>query len=176
MSKKLRGFERVSRYGQEVAIPKRATHASAGYDLAAAKTVTVPSIWHQVLQSGYLTEMSDSKAAGSDNSPAASTLVPTGVKAYMPEDEVLLLVNRSSNAMKNQLALPNGIGVIDADYYNNPKNEGEIFVQLINYGFSDYTIQKGDRIAQGIFVPYYTSEAEEAPLEKRTGGFGSSGI
>lgn len=69
-------------------------------------------------------------------------LVPTGLKAYMPEDEVLILANRSSNTFKRNLALPNGIGVIDADYYNNPNNEGEIFVQMINYGVRPLHIKK----------------------------------
>src|SRR5690625_7513842 len=85
-----------------------------------------------------------------------STLVPTGIKAYMPENEYLMLVNRSSNPLKNNLSLPNGIGIIDSDCYNNGRNEGEIFVQLINYGLDDYTVVKGDRIAQGIFTQYHT--------------------
>lgn len=53
--------------------------------------------------------------------------MPTGIKAYMPEDEVLILANRSSNTYKRNVTLPNGIGVIDSDYYNNEKNEGNLF-------------------------------------------------
>lgn len=173
----IRGFERVSKYDPEdVTIPRRATHASAGYDIASAVTITIPSIWQELAKSGAMKHAVEGKEMEIAENYAASTLVPTGIKAYMPDNEYLLLVNRSSNAMKNQLALPNGIGIIDADYYNNEKNEGEIFVQLVNYGFSDYTIEKGDRIAQGIFTPYFTTHDEELPLGKRTGGFGSSGV
>jgi dUTP pyrophosphatase len=66
------------------------------------------------------------------------------------------------------------VGIVDADYYNNPSNEGELFVQLINYGLRDYTIKKGERIGQAIFLPYLTADNEEAPRADRTGGFGST--
>lgn len=163
---KTRGFEIVTKYAdQGIELPQRATKGSAGYDLAAAKTMIIPSIWKMAL--------ADNLKA--DNHILPSTLVPTGVKAYMPENEYLMLVNRSSNPLKNNLSLPNAIGIIDSDYYNNENNEGEIFVQLINYGLKDYTIQKGDRIAQGIFTPYFTTDVEAEMLGNRTGGFGSSG-
>jgi dUTP pyrophosphatase len=70
--------------------------------------------------------------------------------------------------------LPNGVGVIDADYYNNPHNEGEIFVML--YNFSDYTvtIPKGERIAQGVFSQFSKVIDEQDPKEVRKGGIGSS--
>lgn len=161
--KKIRGFEPVSTYEKNmITMPKRATKGSAGYDLTAAVDMTVPSVF-KALQSN------------SENNPLGSTLVPTGVKAYMPENEYLLLANRSSNPMKRQLAVPNGIGIIDSDYYNNEGNEGEIFVQLINYGLEDVHIKKGERIAQGIFTPYHTIDNEAEEHGKRTGGFGSSG-
>ena len=100
--------------------------------------------------------------------------MPTGLKAYMPEDEVLILANRSSNTFKRNLALPNGIGVIDADYYNNPNNEGEIFVQMINYGVRPLHIKKGDRIAQGIFIKYLKTDDDDPISRKRVSGFGST--
>lgn len=161
----IRGFEIVSKYQDKgIELPKRATRGSAGYDLAAAETITIPSIWKQALAE-----------KNGESNILPSTLVPTGVKAYMPENEYLMLVNRSSNPLKNNLSLPNAIGIIDSDYYDNEENEGEIFVQLINYGLEDYTIQKGDRIAQGIFTPYLTMDNEPDTLNNRTGGFGSSG-
>ncbi len=159
---KLRGFEIVNKYlNDKIILPKRATNSSAGYDFSAAKTITIPSIWKLMTKK--------------EENILASILVPTGIKAYMPQNEYLMLVNRSSNPLKNNLSLPNGIGIIDADYYNNENNEGEIFVQLINYGLEDYVVQKGDRIAQGIFTPYNTIDNEEVNLSKRTGGFGSTG-
>ena len=102
-------------------------------------------------------------------------LVPTGIKAYMKDDEFLMLANRSSSPLKRSLILPNGVGIIDADYYNNPNNEGEIFVQLVNFGLKDQLIKKGDRIGQGIFLPYLVADNDEGGKETRTGGFGSSG-
>ncbi|MEQ3517867.1 dUTP diphosphatase, partial [Enterococcus cecorum] len=90
-------------------------------------------------------------------------------------DEFLMLANRSSSPLKRSLILPNGVGIIDADYYNNPNNEGEIFVQLVNFGLKDQLIKKGDRIGQGIFLPYLVVDNDEGGKETRTGGFGSSG-
>ncbi|MCC5890104.1 MAG: dUTP diphosphatase [Alkalibacterium sp.] len=162
--KKNRGFEPVSKYKENtIDMPKRATKGSAGYDLTAAVDITVPSVFKAF------------QAVEAEGNPMKSTLVPTGVKAYMPESEYLLLANRSSNPMKRQLAVPNGIGVIDSDYYNNEGNEGEIFVQLINYGLEDVHIKKGERIAQGIFTPYQVADNETDEHAVRTGGFGSSG-
>lgn len=162
---KLRGFEIVEKYRDaKIALPKRATRGSAGYDIAAAEDTVVPSLWKA-------REGKDSE----DDTILKSTLVPTGLKVFMPENEYLMLVNRSSSPMKHNLSLPNGIGIIDADYYNNENNEGEIFVQLINYGLADYEIKKGDRIAQGIFSVYQTINDEHDEFDERLGGFGSSG-
>lgn len=161
---KIRGFERVTKYKDEnLSLPKRATKGSAGYDLTAAVDLVVPSVFKALQKADF------------EGNPVGSTLIPTGVKAYMPENEYLLLANRSSNPMKRQLAVPNGIGVIDSDYYNNDGNEGEIFVQVINYGLDDVEIKKGERIAQGIFTRYETADEETDEFTVRTGGFGSSG-
>ncbi|MFO8068861.1 MAG: dUTP diphosphatase [Alkalibacterium sp.] len=163
--KKVRGFEIVSKYvNEELSLPKRATKGSAGYDLTAAVDIVVPSAFKAL-----------KKENESGTNPMSSTLVPTGIKVYMPDNEYLLLANRSSNPMKKQLAVPNGIGVIDADYYGNEGNEGEIFVQVINYGLEDVEISKGERIAQGIFSRYEVVDDEVQSFDKRTGGFGSSG-
>ena len=74
--------------------------------------------------------------------------------------------------------MPNAVGVIDADYYNNPHNEGEIFVQMLNFFPRDRVIHKGERICQGIFVNYLVTDQElkEAQAPERQGGFGSSGL
>lgn len=173
-----RGFEVVSKYkNQNIKIPKRATALSAGYDIEAAEDITLLSIWKALTENQGVNEAHEGRPLPEENAAyLGSTLVPTGLKAYMPNDEYLLLANRSSNPMKRQLALPNGVGIIDADYYNNDKNEGEIFVQLINYGLEDVTIKKGERIAQGIFTPYRTTDESGATFQERTGGFGSSGL
>jgi dUTP pyrophosphatase len=159
---KKRGFEIVTRYQeQNLYLPQRQTQAAAGYDIAAATDFIVPSIWN-----------SGAQPTAQNLKPV---LVPTGLKAYMPEDEVLLLVSRSSSPLKRGLILPNSVGVIDADYYNNTNNEGEIFVQMLNFFPEDYQIKKGDRICQGIFVNYLTTADDHQQGAKRLGGFGSSG-
>jgi dUTP pyrophosphatase len=173
---RVRGFEIVRKYEEEgLQLPKRATKGSAGYDFAAAKDTMIPSIWKVLSKNAGIQAMQNEEIVEENKDYLKSVLVPTGIKAYMPANEYLMLVNRSSNPMKNNLSLPNGVGIIDADYYNNEENEGEIFVQLINYGLEDYVIQKGDRIAQGIFMPYAMIDGEPNDLAERIGGFGSSG-
>ena len=174
-----RGFKIVSsKKGQDIHLHQRQTTRAAGYDFEASEDFVLPSIWKgnflkalwQIHQQKKLTD-EELKAADSCLKPY---LVPTGIKAYMQPDEFLLLANRSSGPFKRRLILPNGIGIVDADYYDNDSNEGEIFFQLINYGLRDYRIKKGERIGQGIFMPYLTADSEEQPTAKRTGGFGST--
>jgi len=145
----MRGFEIVSFFKDEgINLPQRKTRASAGYDLEAAEDV--------VLQPGEV------------------KLIPTGVKAFMEEDEVLLIYLRSSLAVKRGLLLANGVGVVDADYYDNPENEGHIMVPLYNPQKQPVIIKKGERIAQGIFTKYLKTDDDQAAAA-RTGGFGSTG-
>ncbi|MGO4937986.1 dUTP diphosphatase [Fundicoccus sp. Sow4_H7] len=170
-SERLRGFEVITAYQDaDINLPKRATYHAAGYDIEAAETIVLPSFWKQVVK--YLTNMNKNEEEA--KKILKPTLVPTGLKSYMQDDEYLQIVNRSSNPLKRFLNLPNGIGIIDADYYNNAKNEGHIHVQLINFGLLDQTINKGDRIAQGIFMSFLKTDQDEGGLEERQGGFGSS--
>ena len=179
---KLRGFEVVKAYhDKDIQIPQRSTTHAAGYDIESAETIVTPSMVKQLL--GYFADefrkifnIAPAKPteAEENTSLLKSTLVPTGLKSYMQEDEYLQIVNRSSNPLKRFLSLPNSIGIIDQDYYDNEKNEGHIYVQLINYGLTDFTIQKGDRIAQGIFTKFLKTDGDEGGLTQRTGGFGSS--
>ena len=176
---KTRGFEVVEKYSdQNITLPRRQTLASAGYDLEAAEDIVIPSIWRldfvrifRLIRNGHQMFERDYEMADKILKPV---LVPTGLKAYMPDDEVLILANRSSNTFKKNLSLPNGIGVIDADYYNNPNNEGEIFVQMINYGVRPLHIHKGDRIAQGIFMQYLKTDDDDPINRERVSGFGST--
>ena len=101
-------------------------------------------------------------------------MVPTGVKAYMQDDEFLGVHIRSSIAVKKGLALVNNVGIIDADYYNNEDNEGHIMLGLFNTTDSDVTLPKGERVAQGIFYKYLTADGDNADAV-RGGGFGSTG-
>lgn len=160
-----RGFEIVSKYeGQGLQLPKRATVHSAGYDFEASEDTVLPSIWNTFFKH-------DRHAPVKGITPV---LVPTGIKAYMEDDEYLQITNRSSNPIKHFLVLPNGVGIVDADYYGNEDNEGEIFFQLLNFGLRDKVIKKGDRIGQGIFLKFLKADNEEVSKYSRKGGFGSS--
>ena len=101
------------------------------------------------------------------------TLVPTGIKAYMLEDEKLDLYNRSSGPIKKSLVVTNGVGLVDSDYYENPDNDGHIMFQVINYGKTDVVIKKGERIGQGVFTKFLKVDSD-VEGETRTGGHGST--
>jgi len=100
-------------------------------------------------------------------------LLPTYLKAKMNSDQVLKLYIRSSIPLNNYLMLGNGTGIIDADYYNNPENEGHIQFEVINFSPFDIFIKKGDIIGQGIFEKYKTT-IDDKPGGDRTGGTGST--
>ena len=96
-------------------------------------------------------------------------LVKTGVAARMQDDEVLELFVRSSLAYKKQVTLQNGVGILDHDFFPNP-----IGVLLRNEGEKPFVVNKGDRIAQGIFKKYLTTVNDHVE-STRDGGFGSTG-
>jgi dUTP pyrophosphatase len=149
---KIRGFEVAKGFeNSNINLPVRKTKASAGYDIEAAEDCIIPSF----------------------KKGDKPTLVKTGIKAYMPEDEVLILANRSSNPGKKGLILANSIGVIDSDYYENPDNDGHIMFAFYNIKEEDIQIKKGDAIGQGIFQKYLTIDNDIATGE-RMGGFGST--
>lgn len=176
----IRGFEVVSRYQDaQVNLPKRATQQAAGYDFEASEDITLPSVLSNpffrglnIFSLGKLKNVSDNEDLQQLLKPV---LVPTGIKAYMQEGEYLQLVSRSSGPIKKRIMMPNAVGIVDADYYNNDNNEGEIFFQFINFGIRDVHIKKGERIGQGIFLPYLLADSD-ANDDKivRVGGFGST--
>ena len=98
----------------------------------------------------------------------------TGVKCELRPYMYLLLANRSSNPSKKGLFLANGVGIVDADYYNNRDNEGEIGFEFYNFSETDTEIKKGEKIGQGIITSYYKVEDDKA-TGSRAGGFGSTG-
>lgn len=145
-----RGFEIISTYADKhINIPTRKTAKSAGYDLEAGEDILIKA--------------------------GQTAIVPTGLKAYMLEDEYLGIHIRSSLAFKKHLNLINAQGIIDADYYNNMDNEGHIMIGLINFGTEDVQIKKGMRIAQAIFYKFLTVDNEILENTVRQGGFGSTG-
>lgn len=147
-----RGFEVVKGYEDKgINLPVRKTKYAAAYDVEAAEEVVLPSF----------------------KKGMKPTLIPTGLKAYMQSDEVLLIVPRSSGPKKQGISFPHNVGVIDSDYYNNSDNEGHIFVQCINLKDEDVVIKKGEAVAQAIFQKYLIVDNDNAEGE-RTGGFGST--
>ena len=149
---KIRGFEIAKGFENKgINLPERKTKYSAGYDVEAAEDCIIPSF-------------------KKGNKP---TLIKTGIKAYMQDDEVLILANRSSNPGKKGLILANSIGVIDKDYYGNEDNDGHIMFAFYNIKDEDVEIKKGDCIGQAIFQKYLITDNDNAQGE-RNGGFGST--
>ena len=147
-----RGFEIAKGYEDKgVNIPERKTKYSAGYDVEAVEDTVIPSF----------------------KMGMKPTLVKTGLKAYMENDEYLMLVNRSSNPGKKGLVLANSVGIIDADYYNNPDNDGHFMYAYYNYFNEDLVIHKGDVIGQAIFMKYLIIDNDNAS-GIRMSGFGST--
>lgn len=106
----------------------------------------------------------------------ASTLVHTGIKAFMKDDEVLELYNRSSNPLKKGLILANSVGVVDADYYNSPDNDGKIMFSFYNFLPLAVTIEIGERIGQGVFKTFLRPDVGlRIKDDERISGLGSTG-
>ena len=133
---------------QSYKVPERKTTASAGYDFESLIDATI----HQ----------------------GEIVLIPTGVKCSLNENDVLLIVDRSSLGFKYNIRLVNQVGVIDSDYYNNEDNEGHIMIAFYNPTEEAVTLQKGERVAQGIFCKYLTTADDDA-IGIRKGGMGSTG-
>lgn len=147
----MRGFEIAKGFeNQNINLPVRNTKYSAGYDIECAEDITIEPF--------------------NGGNP---TLIKTGIKAYMEDDEYLMLCNRSSNPKKKGLVLANSIGIVDKDYYGNPDNDGAIMFAFYNVKNEPVTIKKGERIGQAIFMKYLICDNDNAD-GIRTGGFGST--
>ena len=182
-------FEKVSRFADvDINLPQRKTADSAGYDMEVAEDIVVPSYFNLYMTMkeeymrdgvGVLTSTPtfdlDSLAAITKRLKTKPTLVSTGMKCKLEPGTYLELSVRSSCPLKYWLILGNSVGIIDADYYNNPDNEGEIFFQMINLSPYDIQLHKGDIIGQGIIKPYLTTEDDNASGQ-RMGGFGSTSV
>lgn len=128
--------------------PHRATAMSAGYDFYS------PFDFHL--------------------EPGMTIKIPTGIRAKMPEDYVLMIYPRSGLGFKYRLQLNNTVGVIDSDYYN-ALNEGHIMIKITNDSNEGKAldIKAGEGFAQGIFMQYGIVEDDDAK-DIRVGGFGST--
>lgn len=144
-------FEKVKRMEEDIKLPERSTLNSAGYDFFAIEDIMF--------------------------NPKTITRVFTGVKCELMPNQVLILANRSSNPSKKGLVLLNGIGVIDADYYGNPDNDGEIAFEFYNMLDEVVEIKKGEKLGQGLILKFDKAEDDyiSDPYKTRSGGFGSTG-
>lgn len=133
----------------ELKLPRRATKGSAGYDFFSPATFKLQ--------------------------PGQTIKIPTGIKCCLDAGKVLLIFPRSSLGFKYRLQLDNTIGVVDADYYGNPSNEGHIFIKVTNDSKDNKTliINTGDAIAQGIIMNFETA-VEDVVTASRVGGIGST--
>ncbi|MFR4383284.1 MAG: dUTP diphosphatase [Phascolarctobacterium sp.] len=130
-------------------LPKRGSKYSAGYDFYAPEDIICKA--HSL-----------------------SKLVMFNVKCYILQDEYLAVMVRSSLAVKHGLQVAQGTAVIDADYADNPANDGNVGICFVNNSNIDYVIRKGERCAQGIFIRYYLTDDDDAE-SVRSGGYGSTG-
>lgn len=133
---------------ESLALPKRATKGSAGYDFFAPFAFSLP---------------------------AGSTIkIPTGIRVKMDEDWVLKVYPRSGLGFKYRLQMNNTVGIIDSDYYYSD-NEGHIFIKMTNASNEGKTVEvaAGSGFAQGIFLEYGITVDDDAD-GIRNGGFGST--
>lgn len=174
-------FEKVSKYADaDIAMPVRKTAQSAGYDMVAAEDYVIPSLWQMAAEAKELWPVADDEfvtmelmAKFTKETGFKPTLVSTGMKCKLDPGTWLQLSVRSSSPLKYWLMMGNSIGVIDADYYNNPDNEGEIFFQIYNLSPFNIQIKKGEAIGQATILPFGVTEDDVATGE-RVGGFGST--
>ncbi len=139
---------KVFRKDPSAALPAYQTAGSAAFDLAASQDLTIP--------------------------PHEIRLIPTGLVFCTPPGHMLVLAARSSTPLKKGLMLANGIGIVDQDFCGP---DDEVKIQVYNFTDQPVEIKKGDRIAQGLFLPVEQVEWEEVKMldSKTRGGFGSTG-
>lgn len=183
-------FEKVSRFVDvDLPMPKRGTAQSAGYDFVVAEDIVVPPMnffmdklrfntpdnrFEAADFYGFINPMSlDEVAKATKELKSKITLVSTGMKCHLEPNQYLEISARSSTPLKHWLIIGNSIGIIDADYCDNPDNEGEIFFQVINLSPFAIQLKRGDKIGQGIIKTYGVTDDDEANGERK-GGFGST--
>lgn len=138
----------IKRIDQNLPLPQYQTDGAAGFDFVARQDTTI--------------------------APQGLAIIPGNVVVQIPQGYMLLVASRSSTARKKGLMLANGVGIIDSDY-SGP--EDEIGISVYNFTDQAVTVERGERIAQGIFVSIATPQIQEIEsIEGQSrGGFGSTG-
>ena len=139
---------KIKRIDKSLPLPVYETGGSVGFDFLARESVTI--------------------------NPKDIKLIPANVIVEVPKGYALILASRSSTPRKHGLTKPHGIGVLDQDYCGP---EDEAMIQVYNFTDKPATIEKGTKIAQGLFVRVDQAEWEEVDemTSKTRGGFGSTG-
>jgi dUTP pyrophosphatase len=139
---------KIKRVDKSLPLPIYETKGSVGFDLLARETTIVE--------------------------PKKIELVPANLIVEVPEGYMLALVSRSSTPKKKGLLKPHSIGVIDQDYCGD---QDELKIQVYNFTNQTVTVEKGEKIAQGVFIrvdKFEWQEVDQMNSENR-GGFGSTG-
>jgi dUTP pyrophosphatase len=139
----------IRRLDPSIPLPEYQSPGAAGFDLAASRDVDV--------------------------APNTIALIPTGLVIRAPSGHFLGIFARSSTPLKRGLMVANGVGVVDEDYCGP---EDEVKIQVLNFTPETVRVRKGDRIAQGLFIPVARAEWTEIESDLREGsrgGFGATG-
>jgi dUTP pyrophosphatase len=140
---------RITRLDDSLPLPSYQTAGAAGFDLASSVDMTV--------------------------APGEVTLVPTGLVIAAPAGHFIGVFARSSTPLKRGLMVANGVGIVDADY-SGP--DDEIKIEVYNFTGAPVVVRRGDRLAQGVILPFVRATWHEAapPSGAKTrGGFGATG-
>lgn len=137
----------IKRIDTGLALPAYATTGSVGFDLLCREDTEV--------------------------APRKLGLIPGNVIVKTPPGYILMLTLRSSTPRRKGLLIPHGLGIIDQDY----AGEGdELMVQVYNFRDEAVMVKRGERIAQGMFVPVvHVTWHEVDDMGEGRGGFGSTG-
>ncbi len=139
---------KIKRLDPTIPLPSYGTDEAAGFDLAAAHDVVVPS--------------------------GRITLVRTGLIIEVPSGQCLAIFARRSTPLKRGLQVANGVGIIDPDY-SGPNDE--VMIQVLNFTGADVQVRRGDRLAQGIVLSAPRVQWTEVTeiRDATRGGFGATG-
>lgn len=135
--------------------PRKMTAGSAGFDLYAAESVTIPP----------------TRCDTDGRAEVGRALVCTGIVIELPLGTVGRIASRSGLSIKANIEA--GAGWIDSDY------RGTLMVELKNFGCNPYPVRQGERVAQLVILPVVDAEIEVVAEAEETargkGGFGSTG-
>ena len=140
---------KISRIDSSLSLPQYETSGSVGFDILAGETTTIH--------------------------PHEITLIPGNIIVEVPAGYALIIASRSSTPKKKGLKFPHSIGIIDQDYCGE---HDEIKIQVMNFQDTPVTIEKGEKIAQGLFIrceQVKWKEVSDMKHNETRGGFGSTG-